>query len=202
MKILIACEFSGIVRDEFTKRGHDAMSCDLLETERPGKHYKGDVRDILNDGFDMMIAHPVCTRLCNSGVRWLHKPPKNKTIEQMWQELDDGADFYNLFKNSKIPKIAIENPIMHKYAIERIMPTNRQIVQPWWFGDPFFKATGFELIGLPPITATNKLTPPKSGTEEYKEWSAIHLASPGKNRAKDRSRSFPGMAAAMAISWG
>lgn len=209
VRVLIACESSGIVRDAFIKLGHDAMSCDLLETESPGPHYKGDIRDILDvhhgyvPKFDLMIAHPTCTRLCNSGVRWLHKPPKSKTLDQIWQEFKIGVDFYKLFQNANsIPLRAIENPIMHRYAIEKIKPIKRQIVQPWWFGDEAFKATGFELIGLPELIPTNKLLPPKPGSEDHKKWSAIHRASPSPDRWKQRSKTFQGMADAMALQWG
>jgi hypothetical protein len=202
MKVLIACEYSGAVRDAFLAHGHDAMSCDLLPTEKPGPHYQGDVRDVLHNGWDLMVAHPTCTRLTNSGVRWLKVPPPGRTLESMWQELEEAAKFYLLLRNAPIPRIAVENPIMHLYARARIQPRPRQIVQPWWFGEPYFKATGFELIGLPPLIPTNKLTPPKRGTDEHKAWSKIHRASPGPDRWKERSRTFPGVASAMAAQWG
>ena len=201
MKVLIACEYSGVVRDAYLKEGHDAISCDLLPTDSPGPHYQGDVRDILADGFDLMIAHPPCTRLTNSGVRWLHTPPKGRTLESMWQELEDASAFYRDVRDAPIPKKAIENPIMHKYAKELTRVGKRQVVQPWWFGDKAFKATGIELIGLPELTATNKLCPPKRGTEEYKLWSFIHLAPPGPDRWKVRSTTFLGLAEAMAAQW-
>lgn len=223
MKILIACESSGRVRDAFTRAGHFAMSCDLLATESPGPHYEGDVRDVLYTGeWDMMIAHPTCTRLTNSGVRWLIEPPKKLATWQykadvvaayakmdrdqrlafMWSELRDGADFYKMLRDAPIERKAIENPIMHCHASKIIQPGTRQVVQPWWFGDEAFKATGFELIGLPPLVATNRLTPPKSGTPEHTAWSKVHMASPGPNRWRDRSRFYPGMAEAMAQQWG
>lgn len=203
MRVLVACEFSGLVRDAFISRGHHAMSCDLLPTERPGPHYEGDVMDVLDGDWDLMIAHPECTRLTNAGVRWLTgEPPRGKTKEQMWHELEQGVKFYKQIRAANIPRKAIENPVMHPYAMERLGITKRHIVQPWWFGDPFFKATGWELHGLEPLRATNKLVPPKKGTFDHKKWSAVHLASPGPNRAKERSRSFPGMCAAMADQWG
>ena len=201
MKILIACEFSGIVRDAFIRRGHDAVSCDLLPTETPGPHIMGDVLDVIGGGWDMMVAHPTCTRLANSGVRWLSAPPKGRTLVEMWQELNDGAAFYVALRDAPIPKKAIENPIMHPHAKKLIEPKKRHIVQPWWFGDPAFKSMGFELFGLPELTPTNMLTPPKSGTKEHKEWSYIHRASPGPDRWKVRSRMFPGLADAMADQW-
>lgn len=202
MKVLVACECSGRVRDSFLRRGHDAMSCDLQETEVPGPHYQGDVRDVLDDGWDMMIAHPDCTRLTNAGVRWLMSPPPGKTLVQMWQGLFDGAAFYQLLRDARIPLKVIENPIMHCHARELIQPGRRQVVQPWWFGDPAFKATGLELIGLPDLVPTNRLTPPKPGTDEHKAWSFIHRASPGPQRKIERSRTFPGIAEALADQYG
>lgn len=206
MKILIGCEFSGIVRRAFAARGHDAWSCDLLPAEDgSNKHLVGDIRDYLDDGWDMLaVFHPPCTRLCNSGVRWLSKPPPGKTREQMWQQLDDGADLFSKCWNAPIDRIACENPIMHRHAKERIANYQppAQIVQPWWFGEPEFKATGLYLRGLRPLKATRKLTPPKAGTKEHKAWSKVHRASPGPNRWKQRSRFFPGVADAMAEQWG
>lgn len=202
MRVLIACEYSGRVRDAFTRAGHLAMSCDMLDTEAPGAHYKGDIRDVLYDGWDLMIAHPPCTRLTNSGVRWLKVPPPGRTLDEMWSDLEAAAEFYKLLRDAPIPRKAIENPIMHCYARERIEIGFRQVVQPWWFGEEAFKATGLELIGLPPLTPTNKLTPPKTGTPEHKAWSKVHLASPGPDRWKDRSRTYEGIAQAMADQWG
>jgi hypothetical protein len=202
MKALIACEYSARVREEFRKLGHDAWSCDLLPTEIPGQHYQGDVFDIIDDGWDIMIAHPPCTRLTNSGVRWLSVPPKGKTLEQMWEELEEGAEFYKRLRDAKIPKKGIENPIMHCYARERIKIGFRQVVQPWWFGDKAFKATGLELINLPPLVPTDKLVPPKKGTPEHRQWSQVHMASPGPDRWKARSTTYPGLAKAMAEQWG
>ena len=221
LKVLVACESSGRVRDAFLRAGHFAMSCDLLATESPGPHYQGDVRDVLDGDWDVLIAHPTCTRLTNSGVRWLKEAPKKlapwqypadvveafaamtpkERLEFMWEELHKGAEFYNLFRRAKIKRKAIENPVMHCHARALIQPGPRQIVQPWWFGDPAFKATGFELTNLPPLVATNKLVPPKKGTLEHKAWSQVHLASPGPDRWRDRSRTYPGIAA-MADQWG
>jgi len=202
MKVLIACEYSGRVRDAFIKRGHDAISCDILPSDQLGPHYQGSVLDILNDGWDLMIAHPPCTRLTNAGVRWLKAPPKGKTISGMQAELEEAAAFYMALRDSDIPKKAIENPVMHCYAREIINPSKRQIVQPWWFGEKAFKATGFELIGLPDLTPTNKLSPPKKDTEEHKQWSWIHRMPPSPDRWKLRSTTFQGIADAMANQWG
>lgn len=203
--VLVGCESSGVVRRAFRKRGFDAWSCDLLPANDGSKyHIQCDVRDVLNDGWALGIFHPPCTRLCNSGVRWLHKPPRGKTIEQMWQELDEGAELFSDCWNANIDHVAVENPVMHGYAKERIrnFQPATQIVQPWWFGDPAFKATGLHLRGLDPLTPTNKLTPPAKGTEEHKQWSAIHRAPPGPDRWKFRSETFPGIADAMAMQWG
>jgi len=222
MRVLVACEYSGRVRDAFTRAGHLAMSCDMLDTEAPGAHYKGDIRDVLYDGWDLMIAHPPCTRLTNSGVRWLKEAPVKlqpwqysaeeveayskmtpaQRLDFMWRQLESAASFYKLLRDAPIPRKAIENPIMHCYARERIEIGFRQVVQPWWFGEEAFKATGLELIGLPPLEATNRLMPPKAGTQEHKAWSKVHLASPGPDRWKDRSRTYDGIAQAMANQWG
>lgn len=203
MRVLVACEFTGTVRDAFLARGHDAWSCDLLPSEsRQDRHFHCDVRDVIGRDWDMLIAHPVCTRLANSGVRWLTKPPRGKTLKEMWAALDEGVNFYRLFQQAPIQFKAIENPIMHRHARERLGIIARQVVQPWWFGDPQFKAIGWELTGLPPLVATTKLSPPKRGTPEHKAWSKVHRASPGPNRWRERSRFFPGIAAAMADQWG
>lgn len=203
MRILIACEESQTVALAMRKLGHDAYSCDLQECSGgfPEYHIKADVLTVLNDGWDLMVAHPVCKRLANSGVRWLHEPPKNRTLPEMWQELDEAAAFYLALRNAPIEKKAIENPIIHRYAKDLICNPLRHVVQPWWFGDPAFKATGFELIGLDPLEATNKLKPPKKGTPEHKAWSFIHRMPPGPDREKMRSKTFPGIANAMAQQW-
>lgn len=206
MRVLIACEFSGIVRDAFRKRGHDAWSCDLLPCEsKPEYHFQHDIFEVINNGWqwDLMIAHPPCTRLTNSGVRWLHTAPAGRTVDEMWQELRDATEFYKALRRAPIPRKAIENPIMHKHARALVgFPDKRQIVQPWWFGEPEFKATGWELHGLPELVPTNKLTPPEKGTLEHKAWSRIHRASPGPERWKERSRTLQGPADAMAEQWG
>lgn len=204
-RVLVACEYSGIVRDAFLALDHDAWSCDLLASESgSNRHIQGDVLEILHDGWDLIIvAHPPCTRLCNSGVRWLHKPPRGKTLEEMWRDLDKGAAFFSKLWNADIPHVAVENPVMHKHAkmlIENYQDPS-QIVQPWWFGEPQFKATGLYLRNLPNLVETNLLTPPQKGTDEHKAWSRVHRMSPGADRAKERSRFFPGIAKAMADQW-
>ncbi len=206
MRVLIGCETSGVMRRAFSALGHDVWSCDLLPAEdMSNRHIIGDVRDHLNCDWDMLIvAHPPCTRLCNSGVRWLHNPPRNRSLADMWVELDEGVSLFSDCWRAPVERIAIENPIMHRHARER-MPSDLpspQIVQPWWFGEPFFKATGFYLRGLPKLRATNRLTPPKTGSEEHKAWSAVHRAPPSPDRWKFRSRTFEGVARACALQWG
>ena len=198
MRVLVACEYSGRVRDAFRKLGHDAMSCDLLETDSSlvGCHYKGDVFDIINDGWDLMIAHPPCTYLSNSGVCHLHKDPSR------WPKLFDGAVFFKKLLTANIPKIAIENPIMHGYAKTLIGGTKQtQIVQPWMFGHTEQKATCLWLKGLTPLTATNNvkaemLLLPKNERER------LHYLPPSPDRWKIRSTTYQGIANAMAEQWG
>jgi hypothetical protein len=197
---------SGRVRRAFAALGHDAWSVDLLRSEDGSNHHiVGDIRDHLDDGWDLLaVFHPPCTRLCNSGVRWLHVPPPGRSEVEMWQELDEGAALFSAVWNAPVERIAVENPVMHKYAKERIVNYEpaKQTVQPWWFGDPAFKATGLYLRNLPLLKPTNKLTPPKAGNDDHKSWSAVHRASPGPERWKERSRTFEGIAAAMAAQWG
>uniref|UniRef100_UPI0011B44F07 hypothetical protein n=1 Tax=Puniceibacterium confluentis TaxID=1958944 RepID=UPI0011B44F07 len=168
------------------------------------RHIQGDIRDVIGWGWDLLIvSNPPCTRLCNSGVRWLHTPPPDKTAVEMWTELDDGAALFSDCLNAPIAHVAVENPVMHRHARERITGWIKpQIVQPWWFGDPAFKATGLYLRNLPDLSATRRLEPPRPGTAEHKKWSAIHRAPPGPDRWKIRSKTFPGMAAAWADQWG
>ena len=196
-RVLIACEFSGVVRNAFLDRGHDAWSCDLLPAEdRSNRHITGDARDHLNDGWDMLIvAHPPCTRLCNSGVRWLHVPPPGRTVEEMWAELDEGAALFSAFWNAPIERIAVENPVMHRHAKERIhgYVEPAQSVQPWQFGHGETKRTCLWLKNLPPLVPTCIV----EGRQPR-----VHFASPSPDRWKERSRFFPGIAAAMAEQWG
>jgi hypothetical protein len=197
MRVLIACEFSGTVRRAFTARGHDAWSCDLLPAEdRSNRHIVGDARDLLNDGWDLlMVAHPPCTRLCNSGVRWLTKAPPGRTLADMWAELETGAALFSAFWNAKIPRIAVENPVMHRHAkalIEDYAPP-AQSVQPWQYGHGEVKRTCLWLRGLPVLTPTDIV----EGRE-----ARVHRMPPGPNRGKERSRFFSGIADAMADQWG
>jgi len=184
MRVLIACEFSGIVRDSFKKMGHYALSCDLLPTERPGNHIHGDVLNIFDDyvwKWDLMIAFPPCTHLAVSGARWF----KDKLEEQK-----EAIDFFMALANADIPKIAIENPV-------GIMSTKwrkpDQIIQPWQFGHGETKATCLWLKNLPPLKPTNIV----NGRENR-----IHKMPPSKNRGKLRSITYQGIADAMAEQWG
>jgi hypothetical protein len=197
MKVLIGCEFSGVVRRAFAARGHDAWSCDLLPAEDgSNRHITGDVRDVLADGWDLlMVAHPPCTRLCNSGVRWLHEPPPGKTSEAMWRELDEGAALFSALWNAPIERIAIENPVMHRHAKERIVGYQEfaQSVQPWQFGHGETKRTCFWLKNLPPLKPTQIVEGRAA---------RVHRMPPGAGRWKERSRTFAGIADAMADQWG
>ena len=190
MRVLVACEFSGIVRRAFAARGHEAWSCDLLPSDdRTDFHVVGDARDILNDGWDLlMVAHPPCTRLCNSGVRWLAE-------RNLWPELKDAADLFSAFWNAPIERICVENPVMHKHAkalIHNYMAP-AQSVQPWQFGHGETKRTCLWLRNLPKLTPTNIV----DGRE-----ARVHRMPPGPNRWRERSRFFPGIADAMADQWG
>ncbi len=201
MRVLVACEYSGRVREAFRLRGHDAWSIDLLpsECDPDRRHYIGDAIALAYGApWDLMIAHPPCTYLTNSGVRWMNADRYVSMLE--------AAHFYAELWRAPIPKVCIENPVMHGYgreAIERLIgPIGRQFVQPWWFGEKMFKRTGYALRGLPELIPTNKLVPPKAGTQEHKEWSWVHRASPGPDRWKIRSRTPVGIANAMAEQWG
>ena len=196
MKVLVACEYSGVVRDAFLRRGHDAMSCDLLPTEANGPHYQGDVLDIINDGWDMMIAHPPCTYLTNAGVSWLHRD------EGRWKLLDDGAAFFKTLLNAPIKKICVENPIMHKYAKERIGGVKQsQVIQPWMFGHTEQKATCLWPKGLPELTQTNNVKP-KMLERPKNQRQRLHDLPPSEDRWKIRSETYKGIAEAMAEQWG
>lgn len=196
MRVLVACEYSGKVRRAFRKRGHDAWSCDLLPADDGSEfHYQGDVMDIINDGWDLLIGHPPCTYLCNSGVSWLHKQ------EGRWDKMRDGAEFFKLLWESDIPRIALENPIMHKYAKEIIGTNQTQLVQPWMFGHAESKATCLWLKGLEPLIETNNVKD-KWKMLPKKEAQRLHMLPPSKDRWKLRSETYQGIADAMAEQWG
>ena len=206
MKVLIGCETSGTVRNAFLEKGFDTWSCDILPADdQTNRHIQDDVRDGLKmEAWDLlMVAHPPCTRLCNSGVRWLHNPPEGKTVEEMWQELDEGTALFSDLWNADVPRIAIENPIMHKYAKSRIenFEPFTQSVQPYEFAesidadDNVTKRTCLWLKNLPKLVKTGSLT---KATARHD----IHHASPGPDRWKVRSKFHVGLAKAMADQWG
>jgi len=184
MKVLVACEFSGIVREAFKAKGHDAWSCDLLPSEIPGQHIQDDVIKHLNNGWDALVGFPPCPRRCNSSVRWLINNPER--IELL--RLDD-LFFYSLW-NAPIKKICLENPIVHKYTT---VPKYSQIIQPWQFGHGETKATCLWLKGLPKLISSNVV----EGRE-----ARVHKEPPSPDRWKNRSRTYKGIAEAMADQWG
>jgi site-specific DNA-cytosine methylase len=191
MKVLVACEYSGAVRDAFIARGHDAVSCDLLPTDAPGPHYQGDVRDVLGDGWDLMVAHPPCTHLAVSGARWF----KDKQVEQA-----EALDFVRLLLAAPIPRIALENPV--SIISSRIRKPD-QVIQPWQFGHEATKTTCLWLKGLPLLQPTDVVGKgrrhiTKSG-RSLPEW---YNLPPRPDRWKLRSATFAGIAAAMADQWG
>lgn len=196
MNVLVACEFSGIVRDAFIAAGHNAMSCDLLPTEQPGPHYTGDVRDVLDQEWDLMIAHPPCTYLSNSGVHWLYRQ------KGRWEKMENAAAFFSELLNASIKRIAIENPVMHKYAVAIIGRRQDQTVQPYQFGHPESKRTGLWLKNLPRLRPTKILPMPKCGYWENQTPSGQNKLGPSPDRWKNRSRFYPGIATAMAEQWG
>lgn len=213
MKILIACEFSGIVRDAFIARGHDAISCDLLPSESPGPHYQGDLREYLyrhdlggDIKWDMIIAFPPCTHLAKSGARYW----KEKQADGRQQ---DAIRFFMWLVNQPCPRICIENPIGIMSRDYRKSPWPgwaMQTIQPHWFGDKYMKTTCLWLKGLPPLMATKPMlekgepyiarTGKRAGKVNGSLW--YQMEAPGKDRSKNRSRTFPGVAKAMAQQWG
>lgn len=215
VRVLIGCEFSGTVRNAFLALGYDAWSCDLLPAEDgSNRHIRGDIRRIIHDGWDLLIvAHPPCTRLCRSGRRWLSGPgymtppkklPTGRTWESVKAEFEDGLDLFVQCWRAPIGRVAIENPEMHDIARSRLpgdVP-RPHIVQPHWFGHPEYKGTGWYLRGLDPLVETDRLQEPAHGSEEWKEWNRVWRMPPGPDRGRERSRFFPGMAAALARQWG
>jgi hypothetical protein len=194
MRVLIGCEFSGVVRDEFIARGHDAMSCDLLETERPGPHYVGDVFDVIDYPWDLAIFHFPCTHTAVSGSK--HFEAKRLDGRQAFGV---SQFMYGWRRAQHIPKVAFEQPVS---VLSSHFRKPDQIVQPHYFGHPEFKAICLWLRRLPPLTKTNPLEVPKKGTPEWKAWNKVHRAAPAPDRWKDRSRTYQGLAQAMADQWG
>jgi len=188
LKVLVACEYSGRVRDAFLRRGHDAMSCDLRPTERPGPHFQGDVLRVLDEGWDLMIAHPYCTFNTLAGIRWMYHPEdthlpamqrrRHPDYPNRMEDFLKGVEFFNTLKNANIPKICIENSQPHGLAMQHI-GRYTQIVQPWMFGEMYTKAAALWLKGLPPMVPTHSR--PARGLIIP----ACHLASPGPDRERE-----------------
>lgn len=235
MKVAVLCEYSGVVRDAFIKKGHDAISCDLLPTERPGPHYQGDVFHFLSDvryitGFDLIISHPPCTRLCNSGVLRLYKGGKKENgIDPIkWEEMRQAAIFFKSLLWANTDRLCAENPIMHGYATEIIGVKQTQTIQPYAFGEDASKRTGLWLRNLPPLKPTGYFPPRmvcrhckmtyKYGSQEFcggcmsgdllmPRWgnqtdSGQNKETPSETRGKDRAKTYEGIARAMADQWG
>ena len=204
MKVLIACEYSGAVRDAFIKQGHDVMSCDLLPTDVEGPHYQGSVIDILHDGWDLMIAHPPCTYLAVSGNRWLYNKDGSRN-EERWANRREALDFVRLLMNAPIERIAVENPVS---VISSEIRKPDQIIKPWQFGDEAQKTTCLWLKNLPKLKPTKivgkgEFVTFKSG-KKHPAWyaEAFAKAKTKAERQKLRSKTFQGIADAMAEQWG
>jgi hypothetical protein len=198
LKVLVACEYSGRVREAFRALGHTAVSCDLLPAEDGSPHhYQGDVFELLSEGvrWDLMIGHPPCTFMSNSGAKHLYLDGKmeNGRDEARWHSMEEAADFFLKLWNAPVPKIALENPIMVGHAKKLIGVQQTQIIQPWQHGHGETKATCLWLKGLPKLVPTNVVDGRKP---------VCHFTSPGPNRWKERSRTYQGIANAMASQWG
>jgi len=196
VKILIACEYSGTVRDAFRAAGHDAMSCDLLPTDVPGPHYQGDVQEILRDGWDLMIAHPPCTYLSVSGMHWTRRGLRDPQLTE------DALAFVRLLMDAPIPRIAVENPVS---IISTTIRRPDQTVQPWMFGHDASKKTCLWLKGLPLLKTTQIMEPRiVNGRERWGNQtdSGQNRLGPSPDRWKIRSATYAGIAAAMAAQWG
>ena len=198
MRVLVACEYSGIVRDAFTALGHEAWSVDLLPTESPGNHFEGDLfsQECIDtiggfESFDICIAHPPCTYLTNAANRWLFEDSAKGTAEQRLKDREEAIEFFKRIQSLPIERIAIENPQPHPYVMEKVGRFDDKI-QPWMFGEPETKGICLWLKGLAPLMSTV--------TESTRE-AKVHFASPGADRSKIRSRFFPSIAAEMAKQW-
>ena len=192
MRVLVACEFSGIVRDAFAKRGHDAWSCDILPTEAPGNHIQDDVLKHLDDGWDLMVAHPPCTYLCRQSWRWVEQ-------KMLYHEYRKARDFFRDIAQAFVPRICIENPIPHSQATSEIGRYS-QIIQPYQFGHDYSKKTCLWLKNLPALKPTNLVELTYYITPNGKKYTRGWYFTP--RNGKDRSRTFQGIANAMAEQWG
>lgn len=195
MKVLVACEYSGIVRDEFIKLGHAAVSCDLLPSEGNPRapHYQGDIFDIIEEGWDLMIAFPPCTYLCSSGMHWTTRGLRDPKLTE------DALQFVADLLGAPIPKIAIENPVG---CISSRIKKPSQIIHPWQFGHSASKSTCLWLKNLPLLTPTNILPKPKNGRWENQTPTGQNKLGPSKDRWKERSKTYQGIAKAFATQWG
>lgn len=208
-RVLVACEYSGKVRDAFAARGWDAWSCDLLPTDAPGQHHQGDVTELLGQSWDLLIGHPPCTYLTAAGARHLYTgKSKAENIAlgyqrdpERWANLAEGAQFFRTLLDADVPFRAIENPKMLKPAVDIIGRRQDQILQPYEYGHPETKGTGLWLVNLPPLTPTSNVKA-HMDTLPKKESNRVHYASPGADRWKLRSTTFSGIAQAMADQWG
>jgi hypothetical protein len=196
MRVLIACEYSGAVRDAFRVAGHDAMSCDLLPSEVPGPHYQGDVRDVLGDGWDLMVAHPPCTYLSVSGMHWTRRGLRDPQLTE------DALDFVRLLLAAPIPRIAVENPVS---IISTRIRKPDQVIQPWQYGHDASKTTCLWLKNLPALQPTQIVEPRiVNGRRRWANQTdgGQNRLSPSPDRWKRRSATYAGIAAAMAAQWG
>ena len=196
MKVLVACEYSGAVRDAFIAKGHEALSCDLLPTDSPGPHYQGDVTDIINEGWDLMVAHPPCTYLSVSGMHWTTRGLRDPQLTE------DALEFVRLLLNAPIPRIALENPVS---VISSRIRKPDQIVTPYMFGHDASKKTCLWLKGLPLLVPTQMVEP--RIIDGKKRWgnqtdSGQNKLAPSADRWKIRSETYRGIAEAMASQWG
>lgn len=206
MKGVVLGEFSGVVSAAFRAAGFECWSCDLLPTEGdPAWHIQQDFIEVAYGGnWDFAISHPVCTTLSNSGSKHLYVGGQkaNGPHFSRWEEMELGAWAYRKLRDAPIKFKATENPVMHGPGIAATKRGRVRFHHPHHFGDPFFKLTGFELQGFPPLVRTHYMTVPKPGTAEHKKWSKTHRMAPGENRGLERARFEPGFALALATQWG
>lgn len=191
-RVLVACEYSGRVRDAFAALGWDAWSCDLLPTDAPGKHYTGDVRELLNQQWDILIAFPPCTYLCSSGMHWTVRGKRDPQLTE------DALEFVRLLLGANVTHIALENPVG---AISTRIRKPDCVIHPWQFGTPESKTTCLWLKNLPPLKPTQICEKPASGRWENQTPSGQNKLGPSKDRWKERSKTYPGIASAMAAQW-
>lgn len=206
MKGVVLCEFSGVVSGAFRAAGIECWSCDLLPTEGdPSWHLQQDAIEVAYTmQWDFAIMHPECTLLANSGSKHLYIDGKksNGPYWPRWEEMEDGAHFYRKLRDAPIKFKATENPVMHGAAIKATGRGKVHYYHPHYFGDPYFKLTGLEIEGFPPLVRTHYMNVPKPGTEEHKRWSKVHRMAPSADRGKERARFEPGFARVMANQWG